>query len=146
MEMIVFCGLQGSGKTTFYQRHFSDTHLRINLDMLRTRRREWAILEACLRVGQRLVVDNTNPTRADRARYLAPARERGFRPVACFFDVALGVCLERNAARRGKAEIPERGIRATAKKLVRPEIGEGFAEVRRVDPDGKVATLATASS
>ena len=144
MEMILFCGPQAAGKTTFYNRHFVGTHLRINLDILRTRRRETAIIEACLRVGQRFVVDNTNPTAEERARYLDPARAHRFRAVAYFFDVPLAVCLARNAERAGKARIPERGVRATFARLARPTLAEGFAEVRRVGEDGRVTTLETA--
>lgn len=145
MEMILFCGPQASGKTSFYNRHFADTHLRINLDMLRTRRREAAILEACLRVGQRFLVDNTNPTAEERAWYLARARESHFGAVAYFFDVPLEVCLERNAHRTGKAKIPDRGVRATFRKLKPPTPDEGFAEVRCVDEDGAVTSVAAST-
>ena len=40
MELIIFIGLQAAGKSTFYKKNFSDIHIRINLDMLRTRHRE----------------------------------------------------------------------------------------------------------
>jgi len=83
-EAVIFVGVQGAGKSTFYRERFFDTHVRINLDMLRTRRREQLLFEACLEAGQSFVVDNTNPTPADRARYVAPARERGFRVIAYF--------------------------------------------------------------
>ncbi|HWE94100.1 MAG TPA: hypothetical protein VG269_09070 [Tepidisphaeraceae bacterium] len=39
MEAVIFCGVQGSGKSTFFRERFFDTHLRLNLDMLRTRHR-----------------------------------------------------------------------------------------------------------
>ena len=39
-EAAVFCGIQGSGKTTFYRARFAATHARINLDELKTRHRE----------------------------------------------------------------------------------------------------------
>ena len=146
MEMVVFCGPQASGKTSFYNQHFSETHLRLNLDMLRTRRREAAIMDACLGVGQKFVVDNTNPTVADRARYIELARRHRFKAVAYFFDIPLEVCLQRNARRSGKARIPERGMRATFGKLDRPTIEEGFAEVHCVENEGSVTTAARASS
>ena len=34
MQLIVFTGVQASGKTTFYLRHFLPTHLRLSLDQL----------------------------------------------------------------------------------------------------------------
>jgi predicted kinase len=81
MEAIVLCGIQGSGKTTFYRERFLDTHVRVAMDLLRTRAREQAFLELCLRTQQRFVVDNTNPTAADRRRYVEPARAAGFRVI-----------------------------------------------------------------
>lgn len=81
MEMILFIGGQAAGKSTFYQQHFRDTHVRINLDMLRTRHREAILLEACLRMKQPFVVDNTNPTPEDRQRYIPLASSlSGFLP------------------------------------------------------------------
>ena len=61
MEALIFVGLQASGKSTFYKERFFTTHLRINLDMLRTRHRERLLIGACLEAKQPFVVDNTNP-------------------------------------------------------------------------------------
>ncbi len=132
MEAIIFCGLQASGKSTFYKENFYNTHLRINLDMLRTRRREMLILEACLKGRQRFVIDNTNPTIEDRARYLELAEEHNFSPVGYYFDENLADCLSRNSSREGKACIPEKGLRATDRKLQIPELSEGFRELYQV--------------
>jgi len=81
MEAVVLCGVLGSGKTTLYRDRFLETHVRISMDLVRTRAREAALLEACLRTGQRFVVDNTNPTAADRRRHVEPARAARFRVV-----------------------------------------------------------------
>jgi predicted kinase len=70
MEAIIFIGIQATGKSTFYQRHYSDTHLRINLDMLKTRHRERTLLHTCLQIKQPFVVDNTNPDREQRREYI----------------------------------------------------------------------------
>ena len=74
MEAVIFVGLQGAGKSTFYRERFFDTHLRISLDLLRTRHRERRLLQFCVETGLRFVVDNTNPTRAERAVYIRAAR------------------------------------------------------------------------
>src|SRR5918998_315337 len=81
MEAVLLCGVQGSGKTTLYRDRFLETHVRVSLDLLRTRARGGAFLEPCLATGQRFVVDNTNPTAADRRRYVEPARAARFRVV-----------------------------------------------------------------
>ncbi|HSA48472.1 MAG TPA: AAA family ATPase [Candidatus Competibacteraceae bacterium] len=136
MEAILFIGGQAAGKSTFYQQRFRDTHLRINLDMLRTRHREAILLEACLRMQQPFVVDNTNPTREDRRRYIPLAREAGFRVVGYYFALRLEVALARNAQREGRQCIPEHGVRATYRKLERPNQDEGFDALHYVQAVG----------
>ncbi len=126
MEAIIFVGVQGSGKTTFYLERFFATHLRLSLDLLRTRHRERLLVEACIAAKQPFVVDNTNPTVEERARYIAPARAAGFRVVGYHFDLPIAVCLARNAARQGKQRVPVPGIYGTRKRLQPPTLAEGF--------------------
>ncbi|MDQ5911321.1 MAG: hypothetical protein QG599_3418 [Pseudomonadota bacterium] len=126
MELLLFIGGQASGKSTFYQQRFRDTHLRINLDMLRTRHREAILLEAGLRMKQPLVVDNTNPTVQDRQRYIATAKAAGFRVAGYYFAIRLETALQRNTQREGRQCIPEKGVLATYRRLQRPIWAEGF--------------------
>lgn len=126
MEAVILTGIQGSGKTTFYRERFFETHVRVSLDQLRTRHRERLLLEALIAMKQPFVVDNTNPTAADRARYLAPARVAGFRIAGYFFETDFAAALCRNAAREGKARIRPAGIGGTLKRLERPRWEEGF--------------------
>jgi predicted kinase len=138
MEAVIFVGVQGSGKSTFYRERFFDTHVRINLDMLRTRHREQLLLAACLAGTQPLVIDNTNPLPSDRARYIGPAREAGFRVVAYFFETSLANAIRRNKERAGKQRIPVPAIAGTLRKLRPPTAEEGFDEVYKVTipPEG----------
>jgi predicted kinase len=126
MEAIIFVGLQASGKSTFYKERFFDTHVRINLDMLRTRHRERLLLHACIEMKQRFVVDNTNATSAQRAEYISQAREAGFAVAGYYFDSSVSECIARNNRREGAARIPVIGIYASAKKLQVPTLAEGF--------------------
>lgn len=141
-EAIIFIGLQGAGKSTFYRERFFATHLRISLDMLRTRRRETLLLDACLAGAISFVVDNTNPSREERARYIVPARQAGFRIIGYHFDLPIALCLSRNTARPAAERIPPRGIYGTRKRLQPPAYDEGFDVLYRVslDPDGALTT------
>ena len=132
MEAVIFIGIQGSGKSTFFRERFFDTHVRINLDMLRTRRREELLVAACLEGGQSFVVDNTNPLPFDRARYVVPARTAGFRTVAYFFEANLREAMQRNNLRTGKQKVPAPAVAAAFKKLVPPTADEGFDEIYAV--------------
>jgi predicted kinase len=129
MEAVVLCGVQGSGKTTLYRERFLDTHVRVSMDLLRTRSREAAFLELCLQTRQPFVVDNTNPTPADRARYVEPARAAGFTVIGYLVEVDAAEALARNAERAGRARIPVSGVVGTARALQRPTLEEGFDEL-----------------
>ena len=126
MEAVIFVGVQGSGKTTFYLERFFDTHVRISLDLLRTRQREQFLLAACLQAKQPFVIDNTNPLPADRARYIAPAHAAGFRVVVYFFQTALRDAIRRNNQRPGKQKIPVPAVAGTFRKLSPLALEEGF--------------------
>ena len=132
MEAVVFCGIQASGKTTFYLERFFDTHVRISMDLLRTRRRERLLLDACIEGRQRFVVDNTNATVDERARYIVPALAAGFQVTGYFFDTTPGAAFERNRRRAGRALVPAAGLFGTQKRLQLPTLAEGFTRVDRV--------------
>ncbi len=126
MEAVILCGVQGSGKSTFCRERLFHTHLRINLDMLQSRHRETILLTACLNARQSFVIDNTNPTTEERARYVAPARAAGFRVVGYYFQSVLADALVRNELRGPGQRVPDRGVRGTAARLQLPSRREGF--------------------
>jgi predicted kinase len=146
MEAVIFTGIQGSGKSTFYRERFFDTHVRISLDLLKTRNREGVFLRACLSAGQPFVVDNTNPRAADRAPYIAAAKQAGFRVVVYFFETAVRDALHRNAKRVGGSIIPIPGVIGTHKRLERPAWTEGFDELHTVTHGENDAFVVTAEA
>jgi predicted kinase len=112
--------------------------VRINLDMLRTRHREQLLLAACLAGKQAFVIDNTNPLPSDRARYIGPAREAGFRVVAYFFETPLRDAIRRNNERAGKQKVPVPAIAGTIRKLQAPTMEDGYDAIYKVtiSPEG----------
>ena len=126
MELIVFCGIQASGKSTFFKERFFETHVRLSLDLLNTRQREDALLHACLAAQQKAVIDNTNPLARQRQRYCRIAKASGFQAVLYYFDVEIEQALFRNASRDAAHRVPEIALRGTLKKFERPTIDEGF--------------------
>ncbi|WP_121258736.1 AAA family ATPase [Solirubrobacter pauli] len=136
MEAVIFSGLQAAGKTTLYRDRFLETHARISMDLLRTRAREAAFLRVCFETRTPFVVDNTNPTVAERARYVQPAREAGYKVIGYLVEVDHAVAAGRNLARERK--VPAAGLRDVARRLVRPTPEEGFDELwhATAGPDG----------
>lgn len=132
MKGVIFIGLQASGKSSFYLDYFYRTHIRLNLDMLKTRHREKILFNACLNAKQATVIDNTNPTKACRQRYISGFKAHRFEVAGYYFAANLEECLQRNALREGRERIPEIGIKATCNKLELPEYAEGFDQLYRV--------------
>lgn len=129
MEAVILVGIQATGKSTFYHHQFGRTHVRINLDMLKTRHREQQFLDTCLVTRQRFVVDNTNPTPAERQRYIQPAQQQGFSITGYYFESKLAAALIRNCDRAPDQRIPNKGIRGTVSRLILPTYDEGFDQL-----------------
>lgn len=137
-ELIIFVGIQAAGKSTYYREHFAATHVHVSKDLMKTSRnrdaRQAEMIEAALREGKSVVVDNTNPTREVRAPLIALGRRLGARVVACWFEAVVKEAVARNHLREGKARVPDVAIYVTARKLVPPSFEEGFDEVRVIAP------------
>ncbi len=130
MEAVVFVGLQASGKSSFYKERFFSTHVRISLDLLRTRNRERRLLTLCLETQQPFVIDNTNPTREERAKYIDAAKSAKYSVVGFYFRSKAEECLARNQQRT--EQVPDVGILSMAKKLDLPTLEEGFDTLKYV--------------
>jgi predicted kinase len=139
MEAVIFIGIQGTGKSSFYQERFFHTHVRINSDMLRTKNRLRLLFNACLEAQQSFVLDNTNVTAEVRAELIASAKAAGFRVVGYYFRSDITSALARNSGRVDAARVPDRGVLGTYKKLELPQRAEGFDALYyvQIDPAGK---------
>lgn len=134
--MILFIGIQASGKTTFYNRYFKETYEHINLDTLHTRNKERIAIEQCVAHGKSFVVDNTNPQKIDRESYIRTAKAHNYRIVGCYFKSGISECVSRNENRTGKAKVPACAIAATSNKLELPDYEEGFDKIYYVRVEG----------
>ena len=139
--LVIMIGIQGSGKSTFYHKFLKDDFVRVNLDTLRTRHREKLLIEECVEKGKSFAVDNTNPTRLDRERYIPLAKAAGYRIVGYFMQSKIRECIKRNNKRQGKEKVPEGAIVSTSNKLEMPSYDEGFDELYFVANDGETMTI-----
>lgn len=109
--------------------------MRISLDQLNTRNKEQQFIDTCIATRHPFVVDNTNPTKEDRAKYIAIARANKFKVIGYYFQSKLADALVRNSQRTGKENIPAIGIKGTFNRLILPSLEEGFDELYYVETE-----------
>ena len=133
-EAIIFTGLQGSGKTTYFKDHFAATHEHISRDVLQTAEHEAAPGQRMHPYRPFLRGGRPNGTRTLRAAYIREAKAAGFQVRSYFFDTPVRTAIGRNNHRTDKKPIPVPAILRAAKFLERPSLNEGFDEIRIVTP------------
>ena len=130
-EIVVLVGLPGSGKSTWVKENLYDTHVRINLDMLNTRRKESVILNTCIAAGASCVIDNTNITKAEREKYIDIAILNKI-PIRCvWINRDVKSCISQNRTR--DKVVPNIAIYTKNKKFEEPTLEEGFIDIQIVD-------------
>jgi predicted kinase len=133
MELIIFTGLQASGKSSFYRGRFAETHVHVSKDNFRNNsnpsRRQRQLIEEALAAGRSVVVDNTNPTAEDRRELIELARLHDASVVGYYFESKVADCQERNRTREGANRVPDVALFATVKRLECPSRSEGFDQL-----------------
>lgn len=135
--MVVLMGIPGSGKSTFYHRFLESSFVRVNLDTLRTRHQEKLLIQDCIANERSFAIDNTNPQKADRARYVPTAKAAGYHIIGYFIESKIAGCIARNQRRSGKERITDTAIACISNKLEMPSLSEGFDELFFVKNNGR---------
>ncbi|MFB8790334.1 MAG: AAA family ATPase [Potamolinea sp.] len=129
-SLIIFIGLQASGKSTFFRQHFAATHELVSKDLMRNNknrsRRQTQLIEQALQQESSVVVDNTNPTIEERAMLIEVGKQYDAQIIGYYFESEVRASISRNSLRSGKARVPDVAIYSTLKKLERPAFAEGF--------------------
>lgn len=133
MELLIFSGLQASGKSTFFQKNFATTHKLVSKDLMPNNKnrakRQAQLISQALQSGHSVVVDNTNPTVEERAILISLGKQYHAQIIGYYFQSYVSRCLERNQQRQGLEKVPDVGIYATSRKLERPALKEGFDQL-----------------
>lgn len=136
LQLVVFVGIQGSGKSEFYKDRFIKSHYLVSKDLMGRRKkkevRQQRWVREALAGGRSVVVDNTNPDVESRQDLIKLAREYGACTLAYVFMTPVEQCLRRNEAREPPWRVPLVGVYATLKRLKAPSYQEGFDEIYEV--------------
>ena len=157
LDIVLVCGLPGSGKSHFASTHFHQTgRKRVNRKEIRRLLFEmtnfgqkWAekefasndeflvkhverkIIEHLIQTKQKILIDNTNISLESRKQFLTIAHQAGKSIGVIFIDTPVLRCLERNRSREDS--VPERVISRLEAEKELPEPSEGYREVAIID-------------
>jgi len=130
MEVVMFVGIPGCGKSTYFKENYALSHVRINQDSLKKASKMVYLYGVCLKRGISCVLDNCNITAEYREIFIGHAKEAGFEVRCVFFDIPFEICYERNLKRLDP--VPDVGIKSKARDLEIPLITEGFKSVEYI--------------
>ncbi|MGW7132393.1 AAA family ATPase [Streptomyces bobili] len=141
-DVAVLVGLQASAKSTFYAQRLSGRYALVSKDLFPrgAKNKQWrqmSLVEDHLAAGRSVAVDNTNPSPQEWGPLVEAAHARGATVTAYWFPPDVAGSLRRNAAREGRARVPDIGVLATLKRLREPSPADGFDAVREVRLDGR---------
>jgi bifunctional polynucleotide phosphatase/kinase len=85
-ELIVFVGMPGCGKSTFYHTKLKDC-IHIEQDTIGTRKKLLKELDKSFLTGKSIVIDSTNPSQENRSEYYEKAKQHNYNIKVLYFLV-----------------------------------------------------------
>eukprot|EP01101_Sappina_pedata_P004778 TRINITY_DN206_c0_g1_i1.p1 TRINITY_DN206_c0_g1~~TRINITY_DN206_c0_g1_i1.p1 ORF type:complete len:433 (-),score=177.45 TRINITY_DN206_c0_g1_i1:147-1328(-) len=136
-ELIICVGTPASGKSTFTRRYFVPKgYIQINQDTVGTKDKCVKMAQQHIADGKSVVIDNTNPSEAVRAEYLAIAKSHSVQARCLHFQTDVELAHHLNFYReklQGVRRIPDVGYNMFKSKFESPNKAEGFTEIVEVE-------------
>ncbi|KEZ44702.1 hypothetical protein SAPIO_CDS2785 [Scedosporium apiospermum] len=135
LDLVVFCGPPGAGKSTFYQRYLEPLgYRRVNQDTLKTRDKCVQAAQNLLGEGDSVVIDNTNPDPDTRAVWVGLAKKFKV-PVRCvWFKTPPHICEHNDAMNPERREaLPKLAFNSFMSRFKQPQEKEGFEDIVEVE-------------
>lgn len=137
-EVVIMVGFPASGKS-FFSREYLGTkgYTLVNRDTMKTWQKCVAACKQALASGKSAVIDNTNPDKISRKRYIDCAKAQGC-PCRCFiFQVSMEHARHNNRFRELSGsdhdKVPDMVFYQYRKAFEEPNMSEGFSEIVKVN-------------
>ncbi|KAF2656772.1 PNK3P-domain-containing protein [Lophiostoma macrostomum CBS 122681] len=144
VEIVLFCGSPGAGKSSFYWRYLQPLdYARVNQDILKTREKCLKSANALIEEGTSVVVDNTNADPQTRASWTSLAKKLHV-PIRCVLFTAPPRLCEHNDTVRAlnvgehtnpekRAILPKMAFTGFTSRYREPQLSEGFQDIIKTD-------------
>jgi bifunctional polynucleotide phosphatase/kinase len=152
-ELILTVGCPASGKSYFTKQNLvPEGYVHINRDALGSWQKCVSMCERSLQAGRKVVVDNTNPDKETRSRYISIAKKLKV-PCRCFlFNISLDHAKHNNKFRdmtsTDHVHVNDIILNSFKNKYQEPKLEEGFDEILKINfvpkfPSEELKTLYT---
>uniref|UniRef100_A0A8C5G2E8 PNK FHA domain-containing protein n=1 Tax=Gouania willdenowi TaxID=441366 RepID=A0A8C5G2E8_GOUWI len=138
-EVIVAVGFPASGKSTFFHDHvIPKGYVYVNRDSLGSWQKCVAACERALKEGRSVAVDNTNPDKESRKRYVDVAKAAAVSCRCFHFTATLEQAKHNNRFREmtpsdsKHAKVNDMVFHSYKKHFETPDLSEGFSEILQV--------------
>lgn len=137
-EVVVMVGYPASGKSFFSREYLgAKGYTCVNRDTMKTWQKCVAACKQSLASGKSVVIDNTNPDKISRKRYIDCAKAQGC-PCRCFvFQVSMEHARHNNRFRELSAsdhdKVPDMVFYQYRKAFEEPDLSEGFSKILKVN-------------
>lgn len=150
-NIIIMCGIPGSGKSTYVEKYRGKHDIYISRDLIRFSMlekgqeyfgKEKLVFDTFVKIiNQSLKINNIENIWVDATHINPPSRYKILRRISkqynslkiVVMDTPLSVCIDRNNYREGRAKVPESAINGMYKNFKMPTFEEGYDEIITVD-------------
>ncbi|OAK95989.1 PNK3P-domain-containing protein [Phaeosphaeriaceae sp. SRC1lsM3a] len=144
VEIILFCGSPGSGKSSYYWKKLQPLgYGRVNQDILKTRDKCVKAATALVEDGTSVVVDNTNADPDTRAIWVKLAQKLNVQIRCVLFTASARLCEHNDTVRalnvgpemnpEDRTILPRLAFTGFASRYREPKLSEGFTEIIKTD-------------
>ncbi|OCK77416.1 PNK3P-domain-containing protein [Lepidopterella palustris CBS 459.81] len=144
VDIVLFCGSPGAGKSSFYWKHLQALgYARVNQDSLKTREKCLKSATAFIENETSVVVDNTNADPETRSQWINLAKKLKV-PIRCvLFTASLKLCEHNDIVRalnsgtvmnpEKRTILPKLAFTGFASRYREPKLEEGFEDITKVE-------------
>nr|XP_023907961.1 bifunctional polynucleotide phosphatase/kinase-like [Quercus suber] len=143
VDIVLFCGSPGAGKSTFYTKHLQPLgYARINQDTLKTRDKCLKVATQSLQEKVSVAVDNTNADIETRAAWVALANKLDLPIRLVHFTSPAKLCEHNDAVRalagetfnpEKRVQLPRIAFSGFTARYREPRVEEGFEDITTVE-------------
>ena len=140
-EMLIMIGFPASGKSSISKRiqrkNIDANYIIINRDTLKTMAKCEKICEEHIKNNKSVIIDNTNPNKESRKKFIDIAKKYNYKIRAIIVDCPKNLAMHNNLYRNYKYNInpiPEIAYNIFNSKYEKPVLSEGFNEIIIINP------------